>query len=45
VQLLLLGSTGDRPLEILQHQNYLRWQTVFNRVQIDQQLETPATDQ
>ena len=38
-QLLLLGSTANRPLEILQHHNYLEWQTIFNRVQIDLQLD------
>ena len=43
-QSLLLRSTGNQPLKILRHHNYLGWKTIFNRVQIDSQLESPATE-
>lgn len=39
-QQLLIRQTGKNPLKILQHQNYLEWQTIFNRIQIDHQQET-----
>ena len=38
-QQLLLCSTGMSPLELLQHNNYLAWKTIFNRAQVDLQLE------
>ncbi|MEE4254723.1 MAG: ParA family protein [Desulfuromusa sp.] len=41
-QQLLIRQAGENPLECLQHQNYLEWQTVFSRVQIDNQLDTIA---
>lgn len=44
-QQLLVRQTGDNPLEILKHQNYLEWKTIFNRIQIDQQLETETFGQ
>ena len=39
-QQLLVRQTGENPLNCLRHQNYLQWQTVFSRVQIDNQLDT-----
>ncbi|SEA13571.1 Cellulose biosynthesis protein BcsQ [Desulfuromusa kysingii] len=39
-QQLLLQQSGDNPLQTLQHHNYLEWKTVFNRAQIDLQLES-----
>ena len=44
-QQLLVRQTGGNPLEILKHQNYLEWKTIFNRIQIDQQLETETFGQ
>jgi chromosome partitioning protein len=39
-QQLLVRQTGEKPLNYLQHQNYLQWQTIFSRIQIDHQLDT-----
>ena len=44
-QQLLVRQAGDNPLDLLQHQNYLQWKTIFNRIQIDQQLETETPGQ
>ena len=38
-QQLLVRQTGQTPLDYLKHYDYLEWKTIFNRVQIDQQLE------
>ena len=38
-QQLLVCQTDKNPLHLLQHQNYLEWQTIFSRVQIDHKLE------
>ena len=38
-QQLLLQPAGNKPLRLLQPHNYLEWQTIFNRLQIDSQLE------
>jgi len=43
-QLLLLGSAATTPLDFLHHHNYLEWQTIFNRAQIDLQAD-PVKDQ
>jgi len=42
-QQLFFCSTGARPMELLQHNNYLAWKTIINRVQIDLQLEAAET--
>lgn len=34
-QLLLAKRIGGDPLQILEHQNYLEWQTIFSRVRVD----------
>jgi hypothetical protein len=39
-QLLLAHRTGDQPLDIIEHQAYLEWQTVFSRVRVDLAAET-----
>ncbi len=41
-QQLLIRQTDKNPLNILQHHNYLEWQTIFNRIQVDHQLDTEA---
>ncbi|WP_321371395.1 ParA family protein [uncultured Desulfuromusa sp.] len=38
-QQLLIRQSASNPLSILEQQNYLEWKTIFNRVQIDQQLD------
>lgn len=38
-QQLLVRQTDKSPLSLLTHHNYLKWQTVFNRVQIDHKLD------
>ncbi len=37
-QQLLVRQTDKNPLNLLQHQSYLEWKTIFNRVQIDHTL-------
>ncbi len=39
-QHLLIRQAGEEPLDCLRYQNYLQWQTVFSRVQIDDQWDT-----
>lgn len=34
-QLLLAHRTSNNPLKIIEHQNYLQWQTIFSRVQVE----------
>ncbi|MFK5925815.1 MAG: hypothetical protein QM483_04200 [Desulfuromusa sp.] len=38
-QQLLVRQTVKNPLDLLQHHNYLEWKTIFNRIQVDQQLD------
>lgn len=38
-QQLLVQQTGEDPLKHLQHQHYMEWKTVFNRIQIDHKLD------
>ena len=35
VQLMMVRRSGDDPLEILGHNAHLRWQAVFNRIQVE----------
>ena len=39
-QQLLIRQADKNPLDLLRHHNYLEWQTVFNRIQIEETLET-----
>ncbi|MCD6186701.1 MAG: ParA family protein [Desulfuromusa sp.] len=41
-QQLLLRQADKNPLDLLRHHNYLKWQTLFSRIQIEQTLETEA---
>jgi cellulose biosynthesis protein BcsQ len=34
-QVLLAHRSGENPLQLLQQQNYLEWQTLFSKVQVD----------
>ena len=43
-QQLLVRQKGQHPLDVLKHQNYLEWKTIFNRIQIDHKLEHKAYD-
>ena len=43
-QSLLLRPAGSQPLKILHHHNYLEWKTIFDRVQIDSQLESATAE-
>lgn len=38
-QQLLIRQSASNPLSTLEQQNYLQWKTIFNRVQIDLQLD------
>ena len=38
-QQLLIRQAGKQPLERLEHQSYLEWQTIFNQIQINHTLE------
>ncbi len=39
-QQLLVRQVDKNPLELLRHHAYLEWKTVFNRIQVDQKLDT-----
>lgn len=39
-QQLLVRQADTDPLELLRRQNYLEWKTIFNRIQIDQTLDS-----
>jgi len=41
-QQLLIRPSGKEPLDILKHHSYVEWQTVFNRILVDQRLEDEA---
>lgn len=41
-QTLLARRMNDKPLQILAHQPYIEWKTVFNRALIDLQTEEPT---
>ncbi|HEY5672585.1 MAG TPA: ParA family protein [Malonomonas sp.] len=43
-QLLLAHRTGPRPLDIIEHHAYLKWQTVFSRIRVDLAAEVDATE-
>lgn len=38
-QQLLIRQSDKQPLELLKYHNYLEWQTIFNKIQIDHTLE------
>lgn len=38
-QLLLARHSGQDPLQVLEMRNYLEWQTLFSKVQVDQMAE------
>ncbi|MDX2479708.1 MAG: ParA family protein [Desulfuromusa sp.] len=42
-QQLLVQQTDKNPLKLLQHQHYLEWQTIFNRIQVDHRLDAEFT--
>ena len=39
IQSLLIRRMGKNPAEILRHQSYIEWLTVFNRILVEQTLE------